>query len=274
MENNTSKYIKLSDASNFASVSLSTIKRFIEAGYLKNTRKKDNVIYLDTNELKSLFGIADIKTVLKKENLAQNKETTKVKTQSAKEIHSTSTVIKPVIITSDKNDNETKTEAKNIKPETVKLIIKEEISSFKEGEETKEAALTDKPENKIESNTIINTSSNENSINEHTQEQIMQDHINEIEIIKFKNIVALQDKILDLKDSEIKDLKQQRDWFKERIAKLEEKSEKDQLLLISETQLMSKIIASTINRKSKVQSVLEWVGLKKKEPDHTKTIGL
>lgn len=78
---------------------------------------------------------------------------------------------------------------------------------------------------------------------------------------RLKNLVALQERILDMKDSEITDLRSQRDWLKARVEKLEEKGDRDQILLLSETQALRQMIGLQQKRSSTLRSLLDWLGL-------------
>jgi DNA-binding transcriptional MerR regulator len=81
------------------------------------------------------------------------------------------------------------------------------------------------------------------------------------EIQRLKNLVSLQERILDMKESEIQDLRSQRDWLKTRVEKLEEKGDRDQVLLLSETQALRQLIGLQQKRPSAIRSLLEWLGL-------------
>lgn len=81
------------------------------------------------------------------------------------------------------------------------------------------------------------------------------------EIQRLKNLVALQERILDMKESEVQDLRSQRDWLKTRVEKLEEKGDRDQVLLLSETQALRQLIGLQQKRPSAIRSLLEWLGL-------------
>jgi len=85
------------------------------------------------------------------------------------------------------------------------------------------------------------------------------------EIQRLKNLVALQERILDMKESEIQDLRSQRDWLKTRVEKLEEKGDRDQILLLSETQALRQLIGLQHKRPSAIRSLLEWLGLSNSE---------
>jgi hypothetical protein len=81
------------------------------------------------------------------------------------------------------------------------------------------------------------------------------------EIERLRNLLAIQERILDNKDDEIADLKNQRSWLRERIEKLEEKADRDQILLLSETQTIRSLIAYRETKKSPVKQFLEWIGV-------------
>jgi hypothetical protein len=83
------------------------------------------------------------------------------------------------------------------------------------------------------------------------------------EIGRLRNFIEMQERMLDSKDDEIADLRNQRAWLRERIEKLEEKSDRDQILLLQETQTIRQLIAVQESKKSVVQQVLEWIGVTK-----------
>lgn len=83
----------------------------------------------------------------------------------------------------------------------------------------------------------------------------------EVEIERLKNLLAIQERMLDSKDDEIADLKNQRAWLRQRIEKLEEKHDRDQILLLSETQTIRSLIAYQESRKSTFRQLLEWIGV-------------
>jgi hypothetical protein len=83
------------------------------------------------------------------------------------------------------------------------------------------------------------------------------------EISRLRNLIEMQERMLDAKDDEIADLRNQRAWLRERVEKLEEKSDRDQILLLQETQTIRQLIAVQDARKSVVQQVLEWIGVGK-----------
>lgn len=101
------------------------------------------------------------------------------------------------------------------------------------------------------------------------------------EVARLRNLVNLQERILDMKESEIADLRAQRDWLQRRVEKLEEKGDRDQILLLSETQTIRRLVTMQENKRSTVRQVLEWLGLSPvkqvpqigSQPTYTKTEG-
>ena len=83
----------------------------------------------------------------------------------------------------------------------------------------------------------------------------------EKEVTRLRNITEVQDKILEIREREIEDLRKERDWLRTRIERLEEKSERDQLLLLAETQTIRKLVNLTHQKKpSNLRLALEWFG--------------
>jgi len=91
----------------------------------------------------------------------------------------------------------------------------------------------------------------------------------ETENQRLRNLLSIQEKILDTREDEIADLKNQRGWLRERVEKLEEKADRDQILLLSETQTIKKLIAMQENRTSPVRNFLTWIGVLPPSSDMT-----
>jgi hypothetical protein len=81
------------------------------------------------------------------------------------------------------------------------------------------------------------------------------------ELQRLRNLVNLQERILDMKDSELVDLRSQRDWLRTRVEKLEEKGDRDQVLLLSETQAIRQLIGLQNRPRSTMRNLLDWFGL-------------
>ncbi len=85
---------------------------------------------------------------------------------------------------------------------------------------------------------------------------------------RLRNLVNLQERILDMKDCELQDLRSQRDWLRTRVEKLEEKGDRDQVLLLSETQAIRQLIGIQQKPRSSMRTLLEWFGLGSSEVRH------
>lgn len=88
------------------------------------------------------------------------------------------------------------------------------------------------------------------------------------EIVKLQSYARLQKKLLEVKEKEIAELKQEKDWLKNRIETQEEKNNRDQLLILSETRVIHNLIANA-QKSSPIRTALEWFGLAKKHRQET-----
>jgi len=82
------------------------------------------------------------------------------------------------------------------------------------------------------------------------------------EVTRLRHLCELQEKLLDARDEELRALRSERDWLRTRIERQEEKNDRDQLLLLAETQTIRRLIAVTEERRSPIKLALEWLGFK------------
>lgn len=80
------------------------------------------------------------------------------------------------------------------------------------------------------------------------------------EVQRLRQLVKLQERILDLKEQEVKDLREQRNWLQARVEKLEDKSDRDQVLILTESQTIKTLVNMQSQQKSSVRKALEWFG--------------
>ena len=80
------------------------------------------------------------------------------------------------------------------------------------------------------------------------------------ELDRLRQLNKLQERLLDVRAQQHEEQRRERDWLKARIEKLEEKNERDQLLLLSETQMIRKLITTHEERRTPLQLALEWLG--------------
>jgi hypothetical protein len=79
--------------------------------------------------------------------------------------------------------------------------------------------------------------------------------------LSFKTILRMHADILERQEREIQDLRTEREWLKKRIERLEDKAERDQILLLSEAQTVKQLIQLQAQRKSYLRQSLEWLGV-------------
>ena len=80
------------------------------------------------------------------------------------------------------------------------------------------------------------------------------------EVEKLKHILDVQEHLLQERERELNQVMSERDWLRKRIERLEEKSERDQILLLSETQTVRKLVNAQVERRGPVKVMLEWLG--------------
>jgi hypothetical protein len=83
----------------------------------------------------------------------------------------------------------------------------------------------------------------------------------EQEISKLKAICSLQEKLIEFKEQQVASLVSERDWLRSRVEKLEEKSDRDQLILVSMSETQRNMVTHIQSKKSGFQAALEWLGL-------------
>ncbi len=93
----------------------------------------------------------------------------------------------------------------------------------------------------------------------------------ELEVSRLKNIGDLLEKLLDIREQELADLRRERDWLRSRVEKLEEKGDRDQLLLLSETQALHRLIMQHDKKKSPFRTALAWFGWTESDGDCSST---
>lgn len=79
--------------------------------------------------------------------------------------------------------------------------------------------------------------------------------------VPFNEILRMHSDILARQEQEIHELKAEREWLRRRIEKLEEKAERDQVLLLSEAQTVKQLIQLQSQKKSTIRQALEWFGI-------------
>ena len=253
-------YISESEASSFAGVTTNTLSRFAEAGYLDIEYDQDGLKLFSKGALFDLFGLtksSDSSTDSSDAELNKPSPTGPTTNGLHKTVAGdpTAEVIKVAEVPKDRTET-TPEESVKKGTEAIPPVQNDYQNGFQNGAVSLEAKKAHEAEQ-------ISDSGEESS--NHKIEGITLEQ----EVTKLSHIVELQDKILDARESEIEALKSERDWLRKRVENLEQKGERDQLLLLSETQMMRKLLFSKQQNRSPLRAALEWFGLVKPEEPNT-----
>ena len=81
------------------------------------------------------------------------------------------------------------------------------------------------------------------------------------EVAKLTALSELHEKYISFKESEVKSLTDERDWLRTRIEKLEDKAERDQVIMVSLSETQRGLLNQLDKKRSTLQLALEWVGI-------------
>jgi hypothetical protein len=218
-------YVSEAEAIQRSGVSLKTLQRFVEAGYLSVEVEPDGLRLYSRSQLDEIFGI-----------------------------HTAPLSLEP--LEEDRDGNSILSAQGNVEPSmsntSVGVSSEPRLQSHSENATNVRGSYYENPET-----VPFLTASTEEPAGLQSKPQVEGDH----EVLRLRNIVKLQEALLDTKDAELKDLRDERQWLRTRIEKLEEKGERDQILLLSETQTIRKLIVVQEQKKSTIKQLLSWVGL-------------
>jgi hypothetical protein len=220
--------ISENEACEIAGVSSTTLSRFVEAGYLRVTTHQDLKFY-SKKELSSVFGLP-MSTGANNYSEQQH-------------INNTPTAANEFAI----NESAQIEAETHIEPE----------------QEQQLDAAADIP---IDNNTDDAPENTTQNLSGNVERIIIQgeqsSQVGPSEVARLSNILKVYEKIVELREQENTELKKERDWLRNRIERFEEKSDRDQLLLLSETQTIRKLVSiSQEQRPSTFRAALEWFGL-------------
>lgn len=216
--NSNDTEINIGDAAKHCKVSEQTLKRFIQAGYLKALRNTSEGLVLIEEEVCKLLGV-------------------RLRAKEKKIIHKTAETTE----NSEGSQSETKTEPTLDESQEAATNTKEEAKADSSQEEVAKELPASASEQKVTSNkSLVNA-------------------IDPNELVRLQHLCDLQEKLLKKQEEDIEDLKIQRQWYQTRIEKLEQKSERDQLILLSHSQSIVKILDRQ-NKTSPLQKALSWIG--------------
>jgi len=211
-------FIADSEAAHLVGVSVATLNRFCEAGYLNAESDSDGLRLFSKAELAKVFSV---------------------------DLPGTSVVA---------NDTRSPVLHKSEQPSEVAAVAPVESA---------EPPPTTETESPIEAKSLesINPEVRDQAQLAPSRESVDSMLSMERELARFKQLVHMQERLLEVQDDQLREVRRDRDWLRTRIERLEDKQERDQLLLLSETQTIRKLVSNQEQKKSSLQYALEWFGL-------------
>lgn len=275
------KFISENEAASIAGVSVSTLNRFAEAGYLQVETDADGLRLFSKKELGDVFGLSRERLV------ARQTQSSKASPPKATQVNRTENISpKEDNLQPDLNKQQSKKyETEPVTPgdsaikEDLSLNYSEPSASSLSSDKITADSLDDKvvldedvwqdghkainatPDLIADSdgNIKVNSLDAEPAADE-TVIKEMQQSQPEGNLERLNNLIRLQEDLLDAREKELHDLKRQRDWLQRRVEKLEEKSERDQMLLLSEKQMTRQLLGQAEKRVSPLRAALDWFG--------------
>ncbi len=298
-------YISETEAASLAGVSSATLNRFAEAGYLQIESDSDGLRLYSKKELENVFGIRDLHAseLLRDAGRQMGEVSIEDETQADQRAEESSSMEldsnESLELETELSEELTQGGAQEVDAQTE--TSQEEVLSESEEREEESESSNDllKESEKVESfippaaspEKVVYLSSNNAALAseplfqaESAQAQMSSESVSntnshldalEQEVSKFKNICQLQEKLLDERDKQLADMKEEVRWLRQRLERAEEKSDRDQLLLLSETQLIRQmLIREDEKRKSRFRAALEWMGLLPAEQQKQKSTAI
>jgi DNA-binding transcriptional MerR regulator len=227
------EYISETEASHLSGVSVKTLDRFAETGYLSIERDADGIRLFSIEELKQVFGLADKVTPWEVSKKLKPIDTAKTKDLLPKDNHKEAD-------TSYYTANSTNNQSPNLE--------QQQVNKNKKRIWDKGSAAYATPINDSSSSQPVSAAAS------FTDTSLLQ------EISRLERINDVNEKIIELREEQLRQTQEERDWLRRRVEQLEEKGDRDQILLLSETQLFRQLLEQQLNRKSPVRAALEWLG--------------
>lgn len=291
-------YISETEAAALAGVSVKTLNRFAEAGYLHIESDSDGLHLFSKRELGEVFGITEslvsfTSDVDPSESTREDRPPSPGLTDFSRSLSIDSsdplTELAPAsceageevlrdeeikACAGEVDELETRNFEEPVKAEPREFAadgVDQEVVDVRDGSDVEPDIRSDKKtENVIDTDQVEPLALDSKDLDffkpvARRLEKIgvgsLNNHDAEREVVRLKSIVDLQEKLLDARDAEIADLHKQRDWLQARVERQEEKSDRDQLLLLSETQLLRQTLLHQQKRSSVFKGALEWLGL-------------
>ncbi len=223
-ENRTStgaRKISLTQACGFVGVGEETLIRFMESGYFPGSSKESGINVAD---LEAIFGVRIPAPFIKDRNAEVLRSNIPEQAPKAK-------------------DDAVSNSAENLESE----IAPDDIVASQTDSSAQPA-----PEAHSVTETVTESSSS--GFQEQQQDAPFSS-------VPRRSLIEMYERLFSQLEAELKSVKNERDWLKTRIERYEEKSARDQLLMLAETQTIKSLIATHRPEKSPMRAALEWFGL-------------
>jgi predicted site-specific integrase-resolvase len=255
-------YLSDSESARICGVSINTLNRFIETGYLKVEHDHDGLRLFSKDQLKRVFGVGE--SAFSK----QTRINRPIAGNAAIKIDEVKISVPKEQVSS---ETAPATEPQPEKPTHLKIVRADEQEASPTSEsltsassipleslETKPMAAQSAPLQAPQPQEIVATQYNPALI-EKISSLESDNQVLEMERTKLQNVITLLEKMLEIRESEIDSLKRQQQWLETRVEKMEERSHREQLLLLAESETVRKLVV--MQKRSPVRAALEWLGL-------------
>lgn len=250
------EYISEAEAMQVCGVTAKTLSRFAEAGYLSIEKESDGPRLYCSQELEKVFGNPTPKR--KAETIHNQPKVVSIdsmrKAVKGKKMEGSKTEKNFVESTPRHSEEPKLTSAKEAHQPSLNV----ESESYYSATDQSKPVMVTSPSSAA-SVQLLNEALKEKEANDKLEAQRSSQL--EAQIEKLDRINEVSEKIIELREERISDLTTERDWLRSRIEKLEEKAERDQVLLLTETQLLRQMIEQRAIQRSPVRAALEWLGV-------------
>ena len=257
------------ESATLTGVSLSTLLRFADAGYLKVQQEKEGQRFFAKQELCRLFGVS--------ESVQEEKQTTESASGRLTDAVEKVTIDKeaPQPVNEDTLgdlESDTDEEYLSLRSEDHDALEDESLAieddtletSDSEQQPDEDDSYIDPlatPANEVIEDVLPDTDELFASDTNKTEKPIPEEGPGRHTL---QRVIELQEQLLDEREEKIQALQEEVQWLRDRVERAEDKADRDQLLLLSETQAIARLITRD-QKKSSFQTLLEWVGIAKRE---------
>ena len=246
-------YVSEVEAANICSVGSATLRRFAEAGYLHIESDSDGLQLFSRAELVKLFQLDESQVALTPRLHQQ------VEVQRPHDTAWTASTVDrgvqfksptPSALFDASFDTSSDTSARDdLTRSSASATVEQTLSASTPSQ----PIILDQPIESLQASASF-------QIDPASQPSAFADGTNS-ELLRLQHLVSLYEKLLDYKDGEVKNAREERDYLRRRLEWHEQQSERNQILLLAEAQSTRQLIAAQIERRSVIRHALEWVGL-------------